>query len=130
VYSNGINHAKDESSHYPFKIINEGCWTPEIVEPKISRFESNSELHKKVKPSMQDGLSNLPSFQSFTFDKIPVDCISPLKRRSTSEPNTPLKTPKVRKTREKKEKFQIQSCGCKGKIFKRHSLFYYSPGVR
>lgn len=52
--------------------------TPEIVEPRISAFESETVLRKKVKPVCQNGSPHLPSIDSFR-TSIDNNNISPTK---------------------------------------------------
>ena len=81
--------------------------TPEIVEPRISVFDSDTVLRKKVKPVSQNGIHHLPSIDSFKKD---IQQASPEKG---NEKNSPSKLQKKISHRTPK-KIEALSCGCNG----------------
>eukprot|EP00111_Clytia_hemisphaerica_P018609 TCONS_00055033-protein len=134
AYINDKCHVeKKKVCEYPFKDTDTNYKTPSIVEPKLSRHESESELHKNVVSASQDGFSDLPPFRSFTYMDVDVGVdsgieVSPLKRKNQSESSTPVKVTKAKKGTRKLQRIEQQSCGCSIDIDQQKTPFYTHLG--
>ena len=90
--------------------------TPEVVEPRTSLFESESELKKKVKPCIRNGkVESLPPFNTF-HNLVNGDSCGVPRLVQTKGVNNRKKAPNV-KNKFVDEKL-IPECGCTRKFLK------------